>query len=89
MNTAIKVDSVIVHARANAYFVLQPDHVICLLYTSTMEQSSSASIQIPLGGLTQVCAPHPVDFINSSTNVSPNTVFTWDFGCLLYTSRCV
>lgn len=48
--------------------------------TLTMEQSTSASIQIPLGGLTQVCAPHPVDFINSSTNVSPNTVFTWNFG---------
>jgi len=48
--------------------------------TLTMEQSSSASIQIPVGGLTQVCAPHPVDFINSSTNVSPNTVFTWNFG---------
>ncbi len=48
--------------------------------TVTMEQSTSASIQIPVGGLTQVCAPHPVDFINSSTNVSPNTVFTWDFG---------
>lgn len=48
--------------------------------TLTMEQSTSASIQIPVGGLTQVCAPWPVDFINSSTNVSPNTVFTWDFG---------
>lgn len=48
--------------------------------TLTMEQSTSASIQIPVGGLTQVCAPHPVDFINSSTNVSPNTVFQWDFG---------
>ncbi|MCB9183907.1 MAG: PKD domain-containing protein [Flavobacteriales bacterium] len=48
--------------------------------TLTMEQSTSASIQIPIGGLTQVCAPHPVDFINSSTNVSPNTVFTWNFG---------
>ena len=46
----------------------------------TMEESSSASIQIPVGGLTQVCAPEAVDFINSSTNVSPNTVFTWDFG---------
>ncbi|MFZ1689201.1 MAG: PKD domain-containing protein, partial [Flavobacteriales bacterium] len=45
-----------------------------------MEESSSASIQIPIGGLTQVCAPQSVDFINSSTNVSPNTVFTWDFG---------
>ncbi|MBL0127324.1 MAG: PKD domain-containing protein [Flavobacteriales bacterium] len=48
--------------------------------TLTIEQSSSASIQIPIGGLTQVCAPHPVDFVNSSTNVSPNTVFQWDFG---------
>ncbi len=48
--------------------------------TLTMEESTSASIQIPVGGLTQVCAPQAVDFINSSTNVSPNTVFTWDFG---------
>lgn len=48
--------------------------------TLTMEQSTSASIQIPVGGLTQVCAPYPVEFINSSTNVSPNTMFTWDFG---------
>ena len=28
VNTAIKVDSVVVHPRANAFFVLQPDHVI-------------------------------------------------------------
>lgn len=48
--------------------------------TLVMEQSTSASIQIPVGGLTQVCAPWPVDFINSSTNVSPSTVFVWDFG---------
>jgi gliding motility-associated-like protein len=48
--------------------------------TLTMEQSTSASIQIPVGGLTQVCAPHAVEFTNSSTNVSPNTVFQWDFG---------
>lgn len=48
--------------------------------TLIMEESTSASIQIPIGGLTQVCAPQAVDFINSSTNVSPNTVFTWDFG---------
>lgn len=48
--------------------------------TVIMEESTSASIQIPVGGLTQVCAPQAVDFINSSTNVSPNTVFTWDFG---------
>lgn len=48
--------------------------------TVIMEQSTSASIQIPVGGLTQVCAPQAVDFINSSTNTSPNTVFIWDFG---------
>ncbi len=48
--------------------------------TLLMEESSSASIQIPVGGLTQVCAPQAVEFINSSTNVSPNSVFTWDFG---------
>ena len=48
--------------------------------TLVMEESSSASIQIPVGGLTQVCAPEAVLFTNSSTNVSPNTVFTWDFG---------
>lgn len=45
-----------------------------------MEQSTSASIQIPVGGLTQVCAPQAVEFINSSTNVSSSTVFVWDFG---------
>ncbi|MCB9169785.1 MAG: PKD domain-containing protein [Flavobacteriales bacterium] len=48
--------------------------------TVIMEESTSASIQIPVGGLTQVCAPQAVDFVNSSTNTSPNTVFTWDFG---------
>lgn len=48
--------------------------------TLVMEESSSASIQIPVGGLTQVCAPEAVLFTNSSTNVSPNTQFTWDFG---------
>ncbi|HEY0977574.1 MAG TPA: PKD domain-containing protein [Flavobacteriales bacterium] len=48
--------------------------------TVIMEQSTSASIQIPVGGLTQVCAPQSVDFINSSTNTSPNTTFIWDFG---------
>jgi gliding motility-associated-like protein len=48
--------------------------------TITMEKSTSASIQIPVGGLTQACAPQSLDFINSSTNTSPNTVFSWNFG---------
>lgn len=45
-----------------------------------MEEATSASIQIPVGGLTQTCAPKELEFINSSTNVSETTVFTWDFG---------
>ncbi|MFT5247069.1 MAG: hypothetical protein ACJAV7_003055, partial [Flavobacteriales bacterium] len=45
-----------------------------------MEESSSASIQIPIGGLTQACAPQLIEFINSSTNVSETSVFVWDFG---------
>jgi PKD repeat protein len=45
-----------------------------------MEEATSASIQIPVGGLTQACAPQVLEFINSSTNVSETTVFTWDFG---------
>ena len=48
--------------------------------TVVMEEASSASIQIPVGGLTQACAPQTMEFINSSTNVSETTVFTWDFG---------
>ena len=45
-----------------------------------MEEATSASIQIPVGGLTQACAPQDMEFINSSTNVSENTIFTWNFG---------
>ena len=48
--------------------------------TVVMEESTSASIQIPVGGLTQACAPQQMEFINSSTNVSDNTTFTWNFG---------
>lgn len=45
-----------------------------------MEEPTNASIQIPLGGVTQVCAPAIIEFDNSSTDVSTTTVFTWDFG---------
>ncbi len=45
-----------------------------------MEEATSASIQIPVGGLTQACAPQVLEFINSATNVSETTMFTWDFG---------
>ncbi|MBL6662618.1 MAG: PKD domain-containing protein [Flavobacteriales bacterium] len=45
----------------------------------TMEEPTNASIQIPFGGLTSTCAPGSLDFINSSTDVSENTTFIWDF----------
>ncbi|NND94580.1 MAG: PKD domain-containing protein, partial [Flavobacteriales bacterium] len=45
-----------------------------------MEEATSASIQIPVGGLTQACAPQVMEFTNSSTNTSETTVFIWDFG---------
>ncbi len=48
--------------------------------TLVMEEPSNATIQIPAGGITQSCAPQAMVFTNNSTNVSPNTVFTWDFG---------
>jgi len=44
------------------------------------EKPVNASIQIPLGGVTQVCAPNAISFINSSTDVSQTTYFSWDFG---------
>lgn len=45
-----------------------------------MEEPSNASIQIPFGGVTQACAPATLEFVNSSTDVSGTTIFTWDFG---------
>lgn len=45
-----------------------------------MEKPVNASIQIPVGGVTQACAPASLQFINSSTDVSATTTFTWDFG---------
>ena len=48
--------------------------------TVVMEEPVNASIQIPIGGVTQICAPGDMLFTNSSTDVSSNTTFTWDFG---------
>ncbi len=45
-----------------------------------MEEATNPSIVIPTGVLTQACAPHPLSFSNQSSNVSENTIFTWDFG---------
>ena len=66
---------------SNYNVVITLSDVPCVINgTVIMEEPSNASIQIPFGGLTSVCAPGNLDFINSSTDVSVNTVFTWDFG---------
>lgn len=47
-----------------------------------VERPVNASITRPLGsgGATTICAPGDLGFINSSTDVSVNTTFRWDFG---------
>ena len=45
-----------------------------------IEQAVNAAIQVPVGGVTQICAPNSMSFLNAITNVSSNTTFTWDFG---------
>ncbi len=45
-----------------------------------MEKPVNASIQIPVGGVTTACAPATLAFINSSTDVSQTTTFSWNFG---------
>ena len=60
--------------------ITMPDVPCTVTGTVIMEEPSNASIQIPFGGLTSTCAPGSLEFINSSTDTSPNTVFTWDFG---------
>jgi gliding motility-associated-like protein len=45
-----------------------------------METTPSASIQIPSGATIFGCTPKPFKFQNGSTNVSPTTKFTWNFG---------
>lgn len=44
-----------------------------------MEQAVAAGAQ-NFGGVTTFCAPGTVTVTNISTNVSPTTVFTWDWG---------
>lgn len=60
--------------------ITEPSSGCVITGVVVMEQATSASIQIPVGGLTQACAPETLEFINSATNVSETTVFTWDFG---------
>ena len=45
-----------------------------------MEKPVNASIQIPVGGVTTACAPATLAFVNSSTDVSQTTSFSWNFG---------
>lgn len=48
--------------------------------TVIKEEPTTASIQVPFGGVTRACAPASLDFVNSSTNNSQNTIYVWNFG---------
>ncbi|MGB0166247.1 MAG: PKD domain-containing protein, partial [Luteibaculum sp.] len=48
--------------------------------TYIKELPVKASIEVPPNGVTQVCAPGSMDFLNNSTGNSPNTTYFWDFG---------
>jgi PKD repeat protein len=78
-NTAIPHNYTATVANYNVVITL-PDVPCVVNGLVIMEEPSNASIQIPFGGLTSVCAPGNLDFVNSSTAVSTNTFFTWDFG---------
>jgi gliding motility-associated-like protein len=47
---------------------------------TVMEKPVNASIQIPVGGVSATCVSKALSFVNSSSDVSETTVFTWDFG---------
>jgi PKD repeat protein len=47
---------------------------------AVLEQTPSASIQIPLGNPVYGCTPATFNFQNASTNISKTTRFTWNFG---------
>jgi len=51
-----------------------------LTATVVIEKPVNAAIQIPIGGVTQICEPDEMRFMNASTNTSINTTFRWDFG---------
>ena len=45
-----------------------------------LELPVKASIEVPPGGVTQICAPGSLDFLNNSTGNSINTTYYWTFG---------
>jgi gliding motility-associated-like protein len=57
-----------------------PGNTCVMTGVVVMEKPVNASIQIPIGGVTTICAPKAILFSNSSTDVSETTNFTWDFG---------
>ncbi|MFO0478238.1 MAG: PKD domain-containing protein [Bacteroidota bacterium] len=57
-----------------------PTNTCVMTGVVVMEKPVNASIQIPIGGITTICAPKSISFKNNSTDVSETTKFTWDFG---------
>lgn len=84
-NASYAANSIITHtysATVDTFVVklIIPSLSCTLTGVVVMEKPVNASIQIPIGGVTTACAPATLQFINSSTDVSSTTHFTWNFG---------
>ncbi|MBL4709102.1 MAG: PKD domain-containing protein, partial [Flavobacteriales bacterium] len=73
----------------HAYAAMTANYTISITDNSTgctimglvvLERNPLASIQLPAGDDNFGCTPVQFRFINSSTQISTNTTFTWDFG---------
>lgn len=68
-------------ATANYTITITDNSTACTITgLVVLERNPLASIQLPAGDDNFGCTPIQFRFINSSTQVSSNTVFTWDFG---------
>ena len=82
---SLLVNTTVSHAYASAtanYTITITDNSTSCTITGlvVLERNPLASIQLPTGDDNFGCTPVQFRFINSSTQVSSNTVFTWDFG---------
>jgi gliding motility-associated-like protein len=83
--TSLNANTIITHNYASAIDTFVVSFITsapsCTLTgVVVMEKPVNASIQIPVGGVTAACAPATLAFINSSTDVSQTTSFSWNFG---------
>lgn len=60
--------------------ISNPDLGCSITGVLVMEEATAAVVSPTGAAITTACAPHAIEFENSSFDVSENTVFTYDFG---------